>query len=144
MNFKMFHSCLIYFNFSFLFFFLQLSIVSFLLSLSSSASDPAIPYFPTETIVLAIKTVVDGFVEMYSSFLLVGVSHFDVHYLVQSYCFFCLMKCRDEHHMNVEVVDKIHIFRPDRVFKVTIFFPWIGKPFFFLPFFCSLLFLYVL
>lgn len=68
----------------------MLSIVSFLLSLSSSASDPAIPYFPTETIVLAIKTVVDGFVEM------------------------------DEHHMNVEVVDKIHIFRPDRVFKFLV------------------------
>lgn len=40
-----------------------------------------------------------------------------------------MIKCRDD-HTNGEVVDKIHIFRPDRVFKVTIFFPWIGTPFF--------------
>lgn len=140
MNFKkMFLSWPIYLNISFC---LQLSIVSFLLSLSSSSSDPAIPYFPMETIVLAIRTVVDGYLEMYITFLLVSVFHLMcINLCIHIYIFLCVIKCRDD-HTNGEVVDKIHIFRPDRVFKVTIFFPWIGTPFFY-GFFCSLVFLFV-
>ncbi|KAJ4974544.1 hypothetical protein NE237_007718 [Protea cynaroides] len=64
----------------------MVSIVSYILSLASSASEPAIPFFSNETIVLAIQTVVDGFLEM------------------------------DNHPASICVVDKINIFRPDRVF----------------------------
>ncbi|XP_058091812.1 serine/threonine-protein kinase ATM isoform X2 [Magnolia sinica] len=68
----------------------MVTIVSFLLSLSSSAMDPAIPFFSVDTIVLAIRTIVDGFLEM------------------------------DDHHTNAGVIDKIHIFRPDRVFMFLV------------------------
>ncbi|XP_077244126.1 serine/Threonine-kinase ATM-like protein isoform X2 [Tasmannia lanceolata] len=68
----------------------MVSIVSCLLSLSSSAADAAIPFFSMETIVLAIQTIVDGFLEM------------------------------DDRPMDVGVVDKIHIFRPDRVFMFLV------------------------
>ncbi|XP_010243049.1 PREDICTED: serine/threonine-protein kinase ATM isoform X1 [Nelumbo nucifera] len=64
----------------------MVSIVSLLFSLASSASDPAVPFFSKETIVFAIQAVVDGFLEM-------------------DYC-----------PRNVCVVDKINVFRPDRVF----------------------------
>ncbi|KAI9173943.1 hypothetical protein LWI28_009144 [Acer negundo] len=66
------------------------SIVSHILSLASSASDPAVPFFPKDTIVHAIKTVVDGFLEMED----------------------CLR--------SAGVVDKINIFRPDRVFMFLV------------------------
>ncbi|KAK1564596.1 hypothetical protein Q3G72_006661 [Acer saccharum] len=66
------------------------SIVSHILSLASSASDPTVPFFPKDTIVHAIKTVVDGFLEMED----------------------CLR--------SAGVVDKINIFRPDRVFMFLV------------------------
>ncbi|XP_068637362.1 serine/threonine-protein kinase ATM isoform X2 [Aristolochia californica] len=68
----------------------MVSIVSCLLSLTSSASDPSMPFFSVKTIVLAIRTVVDGFLEI------------------------------DEHATCNGVVDKIQIFRPDRVFRFLI------------------------
>ncbi|XP_042498310.1 serine/threonine-protein kinase ATM isoform X2 [Macadamia integrifolia] len=64
----------------------MVSIVSYILSLASSALKPTIPFFSQDTIVLAIQTVVDGFLET------------------------------DNHPANICVVDKINIFRPDRVF----------------------------
>ncbi|XP_043704321.1 serine/threonine-protein kinase ATM isoform X2 [Telopea speciosissima] len=64
----------------------MVSIVSYILSLASSALEPTIPSFPQDTIVLAIQTVVDGFLET------------------------------DNRPANICVVDKINIFRPDRVF----------------------------
>ncbi|KAF5201731.1 Serine/threonine-protein kinase ATM, partial [Thalictrum thalictroides] len=66
------------------------SIVSFILSLSSSSSDPGIPFFSRDVIVLAIQTVVDGFVEM------------------------------DDRPRSVGIVDTINIFRADRIFMFII------------------------
>lgn len=68
----------------------MVSIVSHILSLSSSLSDPAMPSFSRKTVVLAIQTVVDGFLEL------------------------------DSDPTNLSVVDKINIFRPDRVFMFIV------------------------
>ncbi|PIA61953.1 hypothetical protein AQUCO_00200149v1 [Aquilegia coerulea] len=68
----------------------MVSIVSFILSLSSSSSDPGIPFFSRDVIVLAIQTVVDGFVEM------------------------------DDRPTSVGIVDTINIFRGDRIFMFLI------------------------
>lgn len=46
----------------------QVSIVSCILSLASRAAEPVIPLFSINTIVLAIRTVVDGFLDMYITF----------------------------------------------------------------------------
>ncbi|MED6127526.1 hypothetical protein PIB30_088840 [Stylosanthes scabra] len=64
----------------------MVSIVSCILSLSSCSSDPVIPFFSRETVSFAIRTVVDGFLNM------------------------------DNKATNSAVVDKINIFRPDRAF----------------------------
>ncbi|WOL02921.1 serine/threonine-protein kinase ATM [Canna indica] len=64
----------------------MVSIVSFLLSLSSYSVDPELPFFTKDTIVLAVQTVVDGFLNI------------------------------DDRPNTVGVVDKINIFRPDRIF----------------------------
>ncbi|KAJ0106487.1 hypothetical protein Patl1_18038 [Pistacia atlantica] len=69
---------------------LFVSIVSHILSLASSASYPAVPFFSRDTIILAIQTVVDGFLEM------------------------------DDSARSAGVVDKINIFRPDRVFMFIV------------------------
>ncbi|XP_042436712.1 serine/threonine-protein kinase ATM-like isoform X3 [Zingiber officinale] len=63
----------------------MVSIVSFLLSLTSCSVDPELPYFTKDTVVLAVQTVVDGFLDI------------------------------DTNHIS-GVVDKINIFRPDRIF----------------------------
>ncbi|KAH9331582.1 hypothetical protein KI387_003690, partial [Taxus chinensis] len=63
----------------------MMAIVSSLIALCSSGSEPQFPYFAKDIIVLAIRTVVDGFLEI------------------------------DQLPSN-GVVDKIQIFRPDRVF----------------------------
>ncbi|CAA7402290.1 unnamed protein product [Spirodela intermedia] len=65
----------------------MVSIVSCLLSLTFCGSDPPIPFFSMETIASGIKTVVDGFLEIDDS------STADV------------------------IIDKLNVFRPDRVFK---------------------------
>ncbi|URE12214.1 FATC domain [Musa troglodytarum] len=64
----------------------MVSIVSFLLSLSSCSVDPELPFFTKDTVVLAVQTVVDGFLEM------------------------------DDHPITVGIIDKINIFRADRIF----------------------------
>lgn len=66
------------------------SIVSHIISLASSASDPAVPFFSRDTIVHAVRTVVDGFLEM------------------------------EDCSRSAGVVDKINIFRPDRVFMFIV------------------------
>ncbi|CAK7328912.1 unnamed protein product [Dovyalis caffra] len=66
------------------------SIVSHVLSLASCALDPAIPFFSRETVSHAIRTVVDGFLAM------------------------------EDYPTNVAVLDKINIFRPDRVFMFLV------------------------
>ncbi|XP_050221682.1 serine/threonine-protein kinase ATM isoform X2 [Mercurialis annua] len=68
----------------------MVSIVSHILSLSSCASDPAVPFFSRDIIARAVRTVVDGFLEM------------------------------EDYPTGVAVVDKINIFRPDRVFMFII------------------------
>ncbi|KAH7550460.1 hypothetical protein JRO89_XS13G0195300 [Xanthoceras sorbifolium] len=68
----------------------MVSIVSHILSLASSASDPAVPFFPRDTIAHAIQTVVDGFLET------------------------------EDCPRSAVVVDKINIFRPDRVFMFIV------------------------
>ncbi|KAK9278063.1 hypothetical protein L1049_027621 [Liquidambar formosana] len=68
----------------------MVSIVSHILSLASCVSDPAVPFFSRDTVVLAIQTVVDGFLEM------------------------------EDCPSNFGVVDKINIFRPDRVFMFIV------------------------
>ncbi|KAJ0962868.1 hypothetical protein J5N97_027990 [Dioscorea zingiberensis] len=68
----------------------MVSIVSFLLSNASSSVDPSIPLFSKEIIALSIRTVVDGFLEM------------------------------DDHDTKEGIVDKVNIFRPDRVFKFLV------------------------
>eukprot|EP01018_Ginkgo_biloba_P024682 Gb_40159 [translate_table: standard] len=64
----------------------MISIVSSLFSLCSSVMEPEFPFFTKETIILAVRTVVDGFLEI------------------------------DQLPPDGGVVDKIHVFRPDRVF----------------------------
>ncbi|KAJ3700717.1 hypothetical protein LUZ61_004422 [Rhynchospora tenuis] len=66
------------------------SIVGFLFLLSSSSPNPEMPSFAKEVITLSVKTVVDGFMEM------------------------------DDYISSVHVVDKINIFRPDRVFQFLV------------------------
>lgn len=39
--------------------------MSHILSLTSCASDPAVPFFSRETVARAVQTVVDGFLETY-------------------------------------------------------------------------------
>lgn len=43
----------------------QVAIIGFLLSLTSSCADPAMPSFTKETVVLSVQTIVDGFFETY-------------------------------------------------------------------------------
>ncbi|KAF4352465.1 hypothetical protein F8388_012166 [Cannabis sativa] len=64
----------------------MVSIVSHILSLASSASEPAVPFFSLDIVERAIRTVVDGFLEM------------------------------DDCPTRAGVIDKINIFRGDRVF----------------------------
>ncbi|CAN1347706.1 Serine/threonine-protein kinase ATM [Linum perenne] len=64
----------------------MVSIVGHMLSLVSCASEPAVPFFLKDIISQAIRTVVDGFLEI------------------------------DNHPASGAVLDKINIFRPDRVF----------------------------
>ncbi|KAE8124229.1 hypothetical protein FH972_019134 [Carpinus fangiana] len=68
----------------------MVSIVSHILSLASCASDPPVPFFSRDTIAHAIQTVVDGFLEM------------------------------EDHPRAACVIDKINIFRPDRVFMFIV------------------------
>ncbi|CAL5362027.1 unnamed protein product [Camellia sinensis] len=68
----------------------MVSIVSHVFSLASYASDPVVPFFSRETIVHAIQTVVDGFLDM------------------------------EDCPRSFGVVDKMNIFRPDRVFMFII------------------------
>ncbi|GMY24943.1 serine/threonine-protein kinase ATM isoform X1 [Fagus crenata] len=68
----------------------EVSIVSHILSLASCASDPPVPLFSRDTITLGIRTVVDGFLEM------------------------------EDNPVTAGVVDKINIFRPDRVFMFIV------------------------
>ncbi|KAK3163657.1 hypothetical protein QOZ80_1AG0006470 [Eleusine coracana subsp. coracana] len=66
----------------------MVSIVAFLLSVSSSAHEPEIPYFSKEVIALSVKTVVDGFLDT-----------------------------MDDDLADTVVIDKLNVFRADRVFK---------------------------
>ncbi|XP_059644264.1 serine/threonine-protein kinase ATM [Cornus florida] len=68
----------------------MVSIVSHILSLSSCASDPALPFFSRDAIVHAIQTVVDGFLQI------------------------------EDCPRSFSVIDKINIFRPDRVFMFIV------------------------
>lgn len=68
----------------------MVSILSHVLALASCALDPAIPFFSRETVARAIQTVVDGFLEM------------------------------EDYPRSVSVLDKINIFRPDRVFMFLV------------------------
>ncbi|XP_061953335.1 serine/threonine-protein kinase ATM isoform X2 [Populus nigra] len=68
----------------------MVSILSHVLALASCALDPAIPFFSRETVARAIQTVVDGFLEM------------------------------EDYPTSVSVLDKINIFRPDRVFMFLV------------------------
>ncbi|GJN06078.1 hypothetical protein PR202_ga23765 [Eleusine coracana subsp. coracana] len=70
----------------------MVSIVAFLLSVSSSAHEPEIPYFSKEVIALSVKTVVDGFLDT-----------------------------MDDDLADTVVIDKLNVFRADRVFKVLYF-----------------------
>ncbi|KAJ3694312.1 hypothetical protein LUZ60_009792 [Juncus effusus] len=66
------------------------SIVGFLFSLTSASPNPEMPYFTSDIIVISVKTIVDGFMEM------------------------------DDNASSVHIVDKINIFRADRVFKFLV------------------------
>ncbi|MCD7455717.1 hypothetical protein HAX54_029235 [Datura stramonium] len=68
----------------------MVSIVNTIFSLASTAADPVLPFFSKETIARAIMTVVDGFLEIDAS-------------------------CQ-----NIGLIDKINIFRPDRVFTFIV------------------------
>lgn len=70
----------------------MVSIVNHLFSLAAASADPAVPFFTKDTIKHAIQTVVDGFMEI----------------------------SREEHTRSATVVDKINIFRPDRVFMFIV------------------------
>ncbi|KAG9138050.1 hypothetical protein Leryth_001298 [Lithospermum erythrorhizon] len=64
----------------------MVAIINHVLSLSSGDLDPLIPSFPKDTIAHCIRTIVDGFLAL------------------------------DDHAQSPVVIDKINIFRPDRVF----------------------------
>uniref|UniRef100_A0A2P2L2S6 Serine/threonine-protein kinase ATM n=1 Tax=Rhizophora mucronata TaxID=61149 RepID=A0A2P2L2S6_RHIMU len=64
----------------------MVSIVSYILALASSVSDPPVPLFTKDVVAHAIQTVVDGFLE------------------------------KEDYAASGVVLDKINIFRPDRVF----------------------------
>ncbi|XP_045816356.1 serine/threonine-protein kinase ATM isoform X4 [Trifolium pratense] len=66
------------------------SIVSCILSLCSCSSDPVVPFFSMDAVSSVIQTVVDGFLDS------------------------------DGSHTTAAVVDKINIFRPDRVFMFLV------------------------
>ncbi|XP_070053596.1 serine/threonine-protein kinase ATM isoform X3 [Nicotiana tomentosiformis] len=68
----------------------MISIVNTIFSLASTAVDPVLPSFSKETIARAIMTVVDGFLEI------------------------------DDSCQNFGLIDKINIFRPDRVFTFIV------------------------
>ncbi|KAL9265361.1 Serine/threonine-protein kinase ATM-like protein [Drosera capensis] len=68
----------------------MVSIVSCILGLSSYASDPRVPLFSRETVERAVRAVVDGFLEVED--------------------------CKE----SLGVIDKINIFRPDRVFMFIV------------------------
>ncbi|KAF3642280.1 hypothetical protein FXO38_21200 [Capsicum annuum] len=68
----------------------MVSIVNTIFSLASTAADPILPLFSKETIARAIMTVVDGFLEI------------------------------DASSQNIGIIDKINIFRPDRVFTCVV------------------------
>nr|XP_027123123.1 serine/threonine-protein kinase ATM isoform X2 [Coffea arabica] len=68
----------------------MVSIVNHLFSLAAASADPAPPLFSRDTIVHAIETVVDGFLEM------------------------------EDRSRSAGLVDKINIFRPDRVFSFIV------------------------
>ncbi|XAR50182.1 Non-specific serine/threonine protein kinase [Bertholletia excelsa] len=68
----------------------MVSIVSHIFSLTSCASDPLLPFFSRDTIVHAIQTIVDGFLDM------------------------------EDSARSSSVIDKINVFRPDRVFMFII------------------------
>ncbi|GLT47213.1 hypothetical protein SLA2020_209240 [Shorea laevis] len=68
----------------------MVSIVSHILSLASTASDPMIPFFSHDTVARAIQTVVDGFLEL------------------------------EDRPAIVCIIDKINILRPDRVFMFIV------------------------
>ncbi|XP_020405742.1 serine/threonine-protein kinase ATM isoform X6 [Zea mays] len=66
----------------------MVAIVAFLLSVSSSAHGPQIPYFSKKNVALSVRMVVDGFVDT-----------------------------MDDNLADTVVSDKVNIFRADRVFK---------------------------
>ncbi|CAO2819072.1 unnamed protein product [Amaranthus hypochondriacus] len=68
----------------------MVTIVCHILSLASSVSDPMVPLFSRETVELALRTVVDGFMEL------------------------------DNYASDEGVIDKINVFRPDRVFMLLV------------------------
>nr|KYP51531.1 Serine/threonine-protein kinase ATM [Cajanus cajan] len=68
----------------------MVSIVSCVLSLCSCSSNAIAPFFSRETVLLEIQTIVDGFLDL------------------------------DDNHASASVVDKINIFRPDRVFMFLV------------------------
>ncbi|KDP31097.1 hypothetical protein JCGZ_11473 [Jatropha curcas] len=68
----------------------MVSIVSHILSLTSCASDPEVPFFSKDMVARAVQTVVDGFLEM------------------------------EDYPTGVAVLDKINIFRADRVFMFIV------------------------
>ncbi|XP_074316262.1 serine/threonine-protein kinase ATM [Silene latifolia] len=68
----------------------MVTIVCQIISLASSTPDTQIPFFPREHIELAVRTVVDGFLDL------------------------------DNYNSSEGVIDKINIFRPDRVFMILI------------------------
>ncbi|KAL8457793.1 hypothetical protein ACS0TY_035608 [Phlomoides rotata] len=68
----------------------MVSIVNYTLSLASSVLDPPFPFFSKDTIARAVQTVVDGFLDS------------------------------EDHSRSLNLVDKINIFRPDRVFMFII------------------------
>ncbi|KAL5191985.1 Serine/threonine-protein kinase ATM [Glycine soja] len=68
----------------------MVSIVSCVLSLCSCSSSAIAPFFSRDTVSLEIQTIVDGFLDL------------------------------DDNHASASVVDKINIFRPDRVFMFLV------------------------
>ncbi|XP_068483746.1 serine/threonine-protein kinase ATM isoform X2 [Phaseolus vulgaris] len=68
----------------------MVSIVSCILSLCSCSSNAIAPYFSRDIVSLEIQTIVDGFLDS------------------------------DDNHASASVVDKINIFRPDRVFMFLV------------------------
>ncbi|KAM7277000.1 hypothetical protein ACFE04_018866 [Oxalis oulophora] len=69
---------------------LDVSIVSYILSLASCEKDLSLPFFSRDIVSRAIQTVVDGFLEA------------------------------EDNPPNIGVLDKINVFRPDRVFMFIV------------------------